>query len=475
MLEHRYLSFKFSETAELLGGEGILRKSLAIVASFFSIVFALGLCVTLPVDGQCVNIPPVADFTFSPSFPYTNETIVFDGSASHDPNGFIFSYTWDFGDGNVTVVSSLVGPLIAHFYTNLGEYNVSLLVKDNLGATNSTSKTIFVRSHVTASFSYTPPAPHVHELMTFDASNSTVTNATIVSYAWDFGDGNRSAVGTPLITHSYVEAKAYNVTLNVTSSNGDWDVESEIVNVTELPKVAPKAAFRWLPPVPEAGQPVEFNASESAPDGGEITSYAWDFGDETTQVGSEPIMVHVYQNFGSYIVLLNVTDSDGFSDVVNHSITVMEKPLADFLLSPKEPRVYNVVVFNASISDPRGGEIVSFEWNFGDGSAVQFGVAVTHRFRKMGEYVVSLNVTDSENLWGVKNVTVKILPHIADLNEDGVVNILDIVIFARAYGTLPGQERWNQRADLDGNKIINILDGVVVARSYNMCIEPFDP
>jgi PKD repeat protein len=308
--------------------------------------------------------------------------------------------------------------------------------------------------------------------VTFDASNSTVPGATIVSYAWDFGDGNKSAIGIPLMTHSYAEAKEHNVTLNVTSSYGDWDVESQIVNVTEL--AAPKAAFTWLPQVPEAGQPVEFNASESTPDGGEITSYTWDFGDETVQTGFQPIVVHEYQHFGMYTVLLNTTDSDGFSDVINHSVTVIEKPLADFFLSPKEPRVCNVVVFNASISDPRGGEIMSFEWNFGNGSDVQYGVAVTHQFGKMGEHVVSLNVTDSENLWDVRNITVRILPHIADLNEDGVVDVLDITIFARAYGSVPGQERWNQRADLDSNKVINILDGVVIARSYNMCIEPFD-
>jgi hypothetical protein len=75
---------------------------------------------------------------------------------------------------------------------------------------------------------------------------------------------------------------------------------------------------------------------------------------------------------------------------------------------------------------------------------------------------------------GLKNVTVKILPHIADLNEDGKVDILDLAIFARAYGSIPGGERWNPRADLDRNNVINILDGVVIARSYNMCIDPFD-
>jgi hypothetical protein len=183
----------------------------------------------------------------------------------------------------------------------------------------------------------------------------------------------------------------------------------------------------------------------------------------------------VYENFGDYVVSLNVTNSDGLSDVVDHSITVIAKPVADFFFSPSQPRVCAVVIFDASISDPRGGSIVGYEWIFEDNQTVQFGVVVAHRFRKMGECVVSLNVTDSEGLWDVKNVTVLVRAHIADLNEDGVVNILDLFIFARAYGSVPGGERWDPRADLNGDGIVNILDGVAIGRSFNMCADPFDP
>jgi PKD repeat protein len=456
---------------QINGGRG-LRDCLAVVTDVFFVAIAFGLCVALPVNGQCVNIFPVAIFTHYPAPSYTNEPVFFDASASYDVDGWVYSYTWNFGDGNVTEIS---GPEIVHFYLHQGEFNVSLSVMDNLGAVNSTSAGLFVRAHIFASFSYTPPVPHVHELVTFDASNSSTTDGSIVSYAWDFGEGNRSVENKPLAVHSYNEAGAFNVTLNVTSSGGEWDVAFEVVNVAALPKVAPKAAFTWLPTVPEAGEPVNFNASDSTPDGGAITSYAWDFGDNTTLVVTEPVVTHIYQGFGNYVVLLNVTNTDGFSDVANHSLVVVERPVADFVFTPKEPRVCNVVTFNASVSDPRGGQIVSYEWRFDDNSTPQFGVTVTHRFPRMGQYVVSLNVTTSAGLWDVKNVTVKILPHIADLNEDGKVDILDLAIFGRAYGSTPGGDRWNPRADLDGNGLVNIKDGAVIARSFNMCINPFDP
>ena len=404
---------------------------MTVVTRLFAISLILGLCVALSVNGQHASVPPVADFTYSPTLPYPYEPVLFNASESYDPDGFIYSYTWDFGDGNVTVVSE---PEITHVYLYFGEYNVTLLVTDRCLLTDSTSKSLHIRTHVSASFSYSPLNPHVDDLVTFDASNSTTTDGVITSYAWSFDDGNESVVNTAFISHSYVEANAYIVTLNVTSSSGEWDLTSKVVNVTLLPKVAPIAVFTYFPEFPEAGQPVEFNASDSTADGGEITSYAWDFGDGTIELVPQPVVTHIFQSFGNYIVSLNVTDSEGFSNATSRSVPVIEGPVADFFFIPEEPRVCGVVTFNASISDPRGGLIVSFEWTFGDGSDVQFGVEVSHRFAKMGEVVVSLNVTDSEDLWDVKNVTIKVLPHIADLNEDGQVNIIDIAMIAKEFG-----------------------------------------
>jgi hypothetical protein len=52
----------------------------------------------------------------------------------------------------------------------------------------------------------------------------------------------------------------------------------------------------------------------------------------------------------------------------------------------------------------------------------------------------------------------------ADLNHDGIVDILDISIVARGYGSKRGDERWNPEADLDNDGAINILDVVRVAK-----------
>jgi hypothetical protein len=58
----------------------------------------------------------------------------------------------------------------------------------------------------------------------------------------------------------------------------------------------------------------------------------------------------------------------------------------------------------------------------------------------------------------------RILP--TDLNRDGKVDILDITIVAIAYLSKPGDRYWNATADLDGNGIVNIVDLARVAMDY---------
>lgn len=55
-----------------------------------------------------------------------------------------------------------------------------------------------------------------------------------------------------------------------------------------------------------------------------------------------------------------------------------------------------------------------------------------------------------------------------DVNTDGRVDIVDLVIVARAFGSIPGpgNSNWNDKADIDSNGIVNILDLLVVARNF---------
>jgi uncharacterized protein YfaS (alpha-2-macroglobulin family) len=54
----------------------------------------------------------------------------------------------------------------------------------------------------------------------------------------------------------------------------------------------------------------------------------------------------------------------------------------------------------------------------------------------------------------------------ADINADGRVNIVDLTLAALAFGSHPGEARWDPRCDLDGNNVINIIDITLVARAW---------
>jgi hypothetical protein len=55
---------------------------------------------------------------------------------------------------------------------------------------------------------------------------------------------------------------------------------------------------------------------------------------------------------------------------------------------------------------------------------------------------------------------------IGDLNGDGIIDIEDIAEAARAFGTVPGDRRWNSYADLDRDGKIDGMDLVMVAKNF---------
>jgi len=92
-----------------------------------------------------IGEPPVADAN-GPYNGVAGEPVLFDASGSTDPNGdgTIVSYTWDFGDGTSPVMVATA--TVNHSYTTAGSYNVSLVVEDDTGLTDSDSTTATIDS-----------------------------------------------------------------------------------------------------------------------------------------------------------------------------------------------------------------------------------------------------------------------------------------------------------------------------------------
>jgi PKD repeat protein len=174
-----------------------------------------------------------------------------------------------------------------------------------------------------------------------------------------------------------------------------------------------------------ANTPVTFNATDSNDPDGTIESYQWDFGDSNLTIVTEPILKHAYKAADIYTVTLTITDNKQLTNFTQTQITVIDYPRTDFSYSPTTPLVYENVTFDASASEPNGGSIMSYQWDFGDDTADN-GETVTHAYSEVGNYEVVLNTTDSEGLWNTKTKTVNVYIHniaVTDLTSPNTIKI----------------------------------------------------
>ena len=197
----------------------------------FIILLLILLILTFFIHRPLVRRPPYlpyAAFTYSPTKPIVNINVTFDASKSYDPDGWITSYKWNFGDGASTTETD---PISYHTYSELGTYKVTLVITDNNNLTSLATANLTVRKYPVASFVYTPSIIEVEEEVTFDASSSTADGGRIVSYKWDFGDGTTMTVTAPIVTHAYMKIGTFEVRLVVADSEGLESSTSQMIQV----------------------------------------------------------------------------------------------------------------------------------------------------------------------------------------------------------------------------------------------------
>jgi PKD repeat protein len=350
--------------------------------------------------------PPVAIFSFAPQQPLVNQTVSFDASTSYDPDGTILSYQWSFGDGTPNVTTA--DKTATHAYSTVGNYTVALTVTDNAGLKGSAAAVVPVHWYPKASFVFSPTTPFVNQTVTFNASSSMANGGTIVSYSWDFGDGNTAIVTTPITTHVYSAFGNCTITLTIVDSYGLSDNSTSSITVVK----PPIADFTFSPSYPRVGEPVTFDASTSKPDGGAIVNYSWNFGDNQNATGK--IVTHAYAAYGSFIVTLNITDSENLSNSTSKQVNVRQYPTALFTYAPSPAHINETVTFNASSSMANGGIIVSCSWDFGDGQTGT-GVITSHAYAPYGTYSINLTVTNSGGLGNTTTHSIRvIIPPVAN-------------------------------------------------------------
>ena len=364
-----------------------------------------------------LNQFPRISFFIEPAQIRLKEPVTFDALGSHDPDGTITSFLWDFGDG-----TEAEGPLVTHVYHEAGTFTIHLAVTDDRGKTVQQAEMIRVVDNrpPTVDFSIKPCQPEqgmqtLNELVFMDESFDR--DGEITAWAWTFGDGERASTQTA--RHVYQRPGTYTITLCVTDDIGDGACQSQSLRIANR---VPEAAFTYTPVSPNLGDAVAFDASSSRDPDGSLIAYEWDFnGDGLPDVVTDQAKTeYTFSEEGDHRVSLRARDeTDALSPPTDETVHVNEAPAASFQVSDFSPDEKEEVRFTDLSSDAEG-EIVSWRWQFGDGGCTDLP-SPSHTYREDGTYVVTLTVIDEQGSKGMMSaeLTVNNLPPHAVLACDG--------------------------------------------------------
>jgi len=240
----------------------------------------------------------------------------------------------------------------------------------------------------------------------------------------------------------------------------------------------PQAAFSYSPLQVYGGENVTFDGSSSSAEGTgvTITGYIWTV-NNIVQSANGPLMYYAFPSAGTYLVELNVTNSVGLWSITEKPIVVSPDfgPTANFTWAPLAPSANQSVYFNANSSQlgwssaiPGYANITSYSWNFGDGTTNTTASSTTqHAYTQAGNYTVTLTVTDSQSRTNSTTMTVQITTYPPwDPGHYNVVNMRDIALVARAFGSKPGSSNWNPACDINGDGVVNMKDIAIEARHF---------
>lgn len=422
--------------------------------------------VTLSVEssGGCISTISQDLYVFElPSAQFTANTPC-EGQAtdfidqSTSGSGNIVTWDWTFGDGSPN--DNTQNP--SHIYAMAGNYNVTLLISDDIGCQSLASQNVTIYPQPNAAFTNDTVCGGLPVSFT---DLSTVTNDIIVDWHWNFNDGGTQNVQNP--SHVFnTSSDSFPVTLVVTTSLGCID------SVTQTIFTHPVVDFDFAP-LTTAGCPaltVEFEDLSTTSSGATIINWLWDFDDGTFSFAQNP--THVFTDEGDYYVALTVTTLEGcvYSDTLTYPITVFPKPIAGFSMDASEVSIFDPVVEFTDESI----DAIDWEWEFGDNTYSNLTNPL-HEYSDTGWFTITQIVYNAYGCSDTAEDYVHVSPEFAFYvpnaftpNNDGVNDFF----IGKGFGYIEYNflifDRW-------GNKILDTKDdNVSWDGTYNGKDAPMD-
>lgn len=313
--------------------------------------------------------PPTADVVSDDTI-CSGETVTFQNLSSVGANVF----AWDFDDGNG--FQNLGGGNQNYTFNIPGTYVVRLAVGiAGANCQDTASWTIVVLPSPVANIGLDNQSGCDSLTVNFTDSSQ----GTIVTWAWDFDNGQTSNSPTPP-QQFYGFPANFTVGLTVTNNFGCSDQDQAVINVyqTPIPDFTPNSVC--------VNALAQFNDSSLSASGDPIISWAWDFGDGSgTSTIQNP--TYTYTTAGTYNVILSVATANcAATDTI--SVVAEELPTSVFSVDTTQGCSPLTVNFtnNSSANSAR------YFWIFGDGDTTSqvspshtynnnFGFDTTYRAR----------------------------------------------------------------------------------------------
>ena len=348
-------------------------------------------CVSDTASKQII-INPLPTSSFTLSSPVCETKSVTFTSTSVANAGNITQWLWDFGDGTSITLNS--GAPFTHVYGNAGTYNVSLAVITDAGCKSSAFFiALVVHPKPVVNFSLPQVCLPLGLAQFFDSSTISDGSQSSFSYLWNFGDspsGNLNTSTSQNPTHNYNNPGPFSVNLQVTSKDG---CTSDTTKILSTVYAQSKANFTVNPET--CLNDSTYFTDQSNSQGNIITNWYWDFGDGQISTLQNPS--HRYATANTFTVkLLIKTDKGCLSDTISKSVIINPLPTASFTNS--SPLCETKSITFASTSVANAGNIVSWNWDFGDGTILVLTSAspFTHTFTTAGTYIVTHSVVTNK-------------------------------------------------------------------------------
>jgi gliding motility-associated-like protein len=315
-----------------------------------------------------------AAFTASDTVICRTNTVTFTATGNNLAN--VASYRWTFGDG--TFASN---PTSIKRFNVSGFYTISLVVTDIYGCRDTLTKTDYITVNgPTSNFGTSIAGTCLLNSVAFTDSSTTDGRHPIVSWIWNYGDGNIDTLSSGPFQHTYSTSGIYGVSLTVIDNSG---CSHRLIRPNLLVISQPVANFSTADTSTCPNRNVSFINSSTGPS----LSYAWDFGDGNTSTLQNP--VHNYLTNGNFTVKLIIYDLYGCSDTItrNNYVTI-RTPNASFTVSDSIGTCPPLVVDFSNNSS----NFTSQLWDFGDGTT-STTANPSHFYSIPGTYISKLTVT----------------------------------------------------------------------------------